>query len=176
MKNRTIVGLLIIVLVASTAVFSGCVEERSPPPTPVSELTPIPTAEEFNVTIDSAVGSVMYLSKSDDVSFFVLYTVTNHEDRVTPADLRAQIYVTQQHYGLDLSENYELGKIEPHETKQFSKIISGGYSDYKDYNPFKYTNLKVSVYVPSKFSDGYSHIIKHGRTFDTEYEVIDSAI
>lgn len=176
MKYETIVGLLIIVLVASAAVFSGCVEERSPPPISASELTPIPTAEEFNVTIDCAVGSVTYLIKSDVVSFFVLYTVTNHEDLVTPADLRAQIDLTQRHYGLDLSENYKLGEIEPHETKQFSKIIGGGYSDYNDYNPFKYTNLEVSVYVPDEYSDGYSHVIKFGRTFDTKYEVIDSAI
>lgn len=44
MKRKTIAGLIAIVAIVVVAMFSGCVEEEAPAPTPVSTSTPIPTS------------------------------------------------------------------------------------------------------------------------------------
>lgn len=178
MEKRTIVGLMVLAVIAAIAMFSGCVEEKVPTSTQTSttptytlELTPTPkptpTPIKYNVTIDSATGSVSYSSEFDYVVFYIIFEVTNHESTSTPA-LEAEIHLTQPHHELDMRELDELGEIEPHETKLFTVAVWGDYSDYEDYNPFKYTSLEVSVYDPSQ---SYPF-----RAFDSKHGVINSAI
>ena len=126
----------------------------------------LPKPTKYNVTIDTAIGEVFYSIKSDSIDFVITFKVTNHESKSTPA-LKAEIDLTQPRYELGMYKLCELGEIGPRETKIFMKSVYGGYSDYEDYNPFKYTHLMVSVYDPSH---------SYPQSLDTKYAVIDSAI